>query len=270
MAVPLVVPSASAALCSGKRVPLRLLCPGSLRRRSDAGQWNVCRLSRLSPRTYLKDLAAAGATVGIALRSQQEARGGRELPERLSDCALAHKCRQSSALLPLPFPIALDVLLCLHRLPWDNHLCVCVRDAIFLVPAAPWACLYLNFSSAHTWNSHWECSARRAGASELRVDGAESDTSHKFLFCTPTGCRERDGKRDPTLPLPLSKRWQFKLNEIDSGLGQGLALGLSFCLCSYLTDQHYVCYVFDWSHRSVALSLGHTHTSFVYLISTVV
>jgi len=51
-------------------------------------------------------------------------------------------------------------------------------DAIFLAEA-PWACLYLNFQARIRGILVGCCCP---AASELRVDGAESDTSHKFLL----------------------------------------------------------------------------------------
>lgn len=50
----------------------------------------------------------------------------------------------------------------LHRLPQHNHLCLFAWRCDL---AAPWACLYLNFWSAHTWNSScarecWSCAQR--------------------------------------------------------------------------------------------------------------
>lgn len=124
---------ATAALRSGRRVPLQLLCPGSLRRRSDAGQWNVCRLSRLSPRTYLKDLAAAGATVGIALRSQQAARGARAAwtLERLRACTqVSPELRSASGSLSLSLSLSLS-----HSMSY----CACIACLGTIIYVCAWA-----------------------------------------------------------------------------------------------------------------------------------
>lgn len=94
------------------------------------------------------------------------------------------------------------------RLPQHNHLCLFAwagpnrtaphrtdpadGDAIFLL--LEHVCI-LILKRAHTWNSScgrecWSCAG-----SELRVDGAESDTSHKFLLFSRAAC--------PCLSLPL-------------------------------------------------------------------
>lgn len=113
-----------------------LLCPGILRRRSPMKRLSfvACRLSRLSPRTYLsprqgREAATLPRGDGVCLNAwaivgshkcRLRAQGrGREVPRRHGDCRL-------------------------HRLPQHNHLCLFSWRCDL---AAPWACLYLNFEA---------------------------------------------------------------------------------------------------------------------------
>lgn len=83
------VPLTSPSGCM--RVPLQLLCSSILRRRRRSPMKRLsfvaCRLSRLSPRTYLKDLAGAGGTVGtvgaLAVQKAKRRRGLAWTLERL-------------------------------------------------------------------------------------------------------------------------------------------------------------------------------------------
>lgn len=159
-----------------------LLCSGILRRRSPMKRFSfvACRLSLVSCRVcraYRHALISPG----------QEPRGD-GVPECLSDCGLTQVSPAWRGKPGRTGERGTEQRDC--RLPQHNHLCLFAwagpnrtdpadGDAIFLL--LEHVCI-LILKRAHTWNSScgrecWSCAG-----SELRVDGAESDTSHKFLL----------------------------------------------------------------------------------------
>lgn len=196
------VPLTSPSGCM--RVPLQLLCSSILRRRRRSPMKRLsfvaCRLSRLSPRTYLKDLAGAGGTVGtvgaLAVQKAKRRRGLAWTLERLRAHTQVSPGSWAGTSLPLSLSLffALSLFLalgaaCIACLETIIYVCLgsAMRSSFCLLLLLLGHVCILIFKRAYV---EFTLGMLEPGASELRVDGAESDTSHKFLLCPPTDWRD--------------------------------------------------------------------------------